>query len=336
MDIRERILKYLDACPPAISGNNGHSQTFYVACKLYQGFNLTESEVLEYLRIYNRRCDPPWDERSLSRKANQAAISKKHLLPAGHLISRNGAGFHKEDLSPPAPRHAEVDPVLAANMFLKGFSCDESDLADASPIQPSDDWTRDGILVLEHLFRPGEIVNFVTGFVINKTRSGVEKSNPGDCGSSVERDALIAKWRNEPLPCSDAGGWLRINPVDGKGVSDQNITAFRVALLEFDKIPAALQLSIFSKLPLPIAAILTSGGKSIHAWVRIDADDHPDYEASVVRIREAIRRFGIDRQNKNPSRLSRLPGVRRIHGASGDGRQRLIYLNPNPTQKSIL
>jgi len=34
--------------------------------------------------------------------------------------------------------------------------------------------------------------------------------------------------------------------------------------------------------------------------------------------------------------LSRLPGVQRHIGATGDGRQRLLYLNPTPEQKAIL
>jgi hypothetical protein len=44
----------------------------------------------------------------------------------------------------------------------------------------------------------------------------------------------------------------------------------------------------------------------------------------------------VDTKNKNPARLSRLPGVVRQIGANGDGRQRLFYLNPQPEQKAIL
>lgn len=336
MDINQRILKYLNACPPAISGQEGHNQTYYVACKLYQGFNLNESEVLSYLKIYNERCQPPWDDKALARKANQAAISKKHKHAAGHLLSKNGSGFHKEDLSPPVKKEPVVDPVVAIEHFLKGWRCGEPDISDASPVRLSDDWTKDGILLLEHLFQKGEIVNFVTAWKWEKTKDGNQKTVPANSGFSVERDALCSAWNTQGTPYDEAGGWLRINPLDGKGITDQNVTAFRMALLEFDKIPTDLQICIFGKLPLPIAAILTSGGKSIHAWVRLDAEDYPDYEASVIRIRDAIRRFGVDRQNKNPARLSRLPGIPRIHGATGDGRQRLLYLNPTPEQKSIL
>jgi hypothetical protein len=39
MPLHERIQRYIDACPPAISGQSGHDQTFRVACILVQGFD---------------------------------------------------------------------------------------------------------------------------------------------------------------------------------------------------------------------------------------------------------------------------------------------------------
>jgi hypothetical protein len=126
-----------------------------------------------------------------------------------------------------------------------------------------------------------------------------------------------------------------MNPVDGKGVADANVTAFRFALLESDKLPIELQLSLLAKLPLPIAAILSSGGRSVHAWVMADVPDAEDYRATVAGMLEILARFGVDGKNKNPSRLSRLPGARREIGAVHDGLQRLLYLNPKPDGKAI-
>jgi hypothetical protein len=42
--------------------------------------------------------------------------------------------------------------------------------------------------------------------------------------------------------------------------------------------------------------------------------------------------IGIDPRNKNPSRLSRLPGARREIGAVDCGKQRVLYLNPATTE----
>ena len=124
--------------------------------------------------------------------------------------------------------------------------------------------------------------------------------------------------------------------MDGRGVADVNVTAFRFALIECDAIPFELQMPLLAKLPLPIAAILTSGGRSLHAWIRIDAANADEFRHDVSRMLALLAKFGVDTKNKNPARMSRLPGVVRQIGAHGDGRQRLFYLNPQPRQKAIL
>jgi RecA-family ATPase len=101
-------------------------------------------------------------------------------------------------------------------------------------------------------------------------------------------------------------------------------------------LPVELQLALFARLPLPVAAVIGSGGRSVHAWVRVDARDADDYRATVAEMLGILARFGVDGKNKNPSRLSRLPGARREIGATGSGIQRLLYLNPNPDGKCML
>src|SRR5258707_12576432 len=94
--------------------------------------------------------------------------------------------------------------------------------------------------------------------------------------------------------------------------------------------PVGLQLSLYSRLALPIAALLTSGGKSVHAIVKIDSDDAQDFRATADFVLGRLMRFGVDPQNRNPSRYGRLPGVQRSIDALADGRQRLLYLNQQP------
>ena len=85
-----------------------------------------------------------------------------------------------------------------------------------------------------------------------------------------------------------------------------------------------------------MAAILTSGGLSYHAWVHLNCHDLEEYAESATRILNAASKFGFDAANKNPSRLSRLPGAIREVKAIGDGKQRLIYLDPLPKWRPIL
>lgn len=325
----ERISRYIAELPPAISGQQGHGATLYAACRLYNGFELTEEETLYWLKQWNSWCVPPWDDEDLVRKVKEA-VRLPHKLPRGHLIGGNGT-FHREGLPSPKPveQKPAVDPAVEIQKFLGGDIADETALWELSPVKITGDWTDDGILLLKNVFRPGEWINYVTEFSIYERKSdGVSKANPKGSGRTVERDSLIADFQ-DGMPVTESGAWLRINPMNDLGVGDQNVTAFRHALIEFDRVPLELQLSFLAKAPLPIAAILTSGGKSIHAWLKIDALDFEDYESKVLRMREVLTRFGIDRNNKNPSRLSRLPGVQRTIGATGDGRQRLLYLNPD-------
>ena len=160
---------------------------------------------------------------------------------------------------------------------------------------------------------------------------------PTGYGTTRASAEWVARWtERRVVPQGEAGCWIRLNPTDGTGISDANITAFRVALIEFDEVPLETQLAFFAKIRLPIAALVMSGGKSLHAWVRIGAPDAATYKALVGELYSALGRFGIDPANKNPSRLARLPGARRRDaGARGDGIQKLLYLNPSPTGKSI-
>lgn len=109
----------------------------------------------------------------------------------------------------------------------------------------------------------------------------------------------------------EAGAWIRFNPLDGQGVKNANVTDFRYALVESDSMSIPKQNAILRELELPIACMVYSGGKSIHAIVRIDAADYNEYRKRVDYLYDVCKKNGldIDTQNRNPSRLSRLPGA---------------------------
>ena len=72
MDRKSKARAYLETCPPAISGQGGHNQTFKVACKLVWDFALSYEEKLELLRQYSDRCSPPWTDKELIHKLDDA------------------------------------------------------------------------------------------------------------------------------------------------------------------------------------------------------------------------------------------------------------------------
>ena len=173
------------------------------------------------------------------------------------------------------------------------------------------------ITYLETLFEPDDLVGYVTSAWQNKdgkwqpdrgaydrtARELIEalRAHPDDPG------AVIGDWKPE------AGAWIRFNPLDGKGVRNGNVTRFRYALVESDTIPVDEQIRKYRALELPIAAMVHSGGKSVHAIVRVDADSPAEYSRRVDYLYRFLAEHGVpvDPQNRNPSRLSRMPGVTR-------------------------
>ncbi len=109
----------------------------------------------------------------------------------------------------------------------------------------------------------------------------------------------------------EAGAWIRINPLDGKDVKVENVTEFKYTLVESDVMEIEEQNAVIRELELPVACLVHSGGKSLHAVVRVDAADYPEYKKRVDYLYHICDKNGlkIDTQNRNPSRLSRMPGI---------------------------
>lgn len=332
----ERIQLYVDRTAIAISGQEGSKRTMAVARTLYTGFDLSEEDTVRWLTQFSARCQPPWNEKEIIHKV-KSVVNTKTSHERGWMLKRdsqktsNGNGqIHYEKKREPIL----ADYTQAMECYLKGARYTESDFYDASPVKPCEDFSQDAFLVLEHLFQPEDGINCVWNYKVNKRADGKEKADPIDSGTTWLRDAAIHTWRESGLPCSEAGAWIRINPVHG-GIKDEHVTDFRHMLLEFDRIPVELQLSFFGVFKAPICAILSSGGSSVHAWLKVNRQSREDFAALFYHIERRLIRFGLDTQNKNPSRLSRLVGVTRKILAAPDGRQRLLYLNPNPEVRPI-
>lgn len=130
------------------------------------------------------------------------------------------------------------------------------------------------------------------------------------------------------------------NPLSGKpGLTkagtlsmrcDATVADFRFAIAEFDGRPESEQVAFWLAAidrGLPVAAVIHSGGKSIHGWLAVNCADQADWEASVEQrlFPEILVPMGCDPACRNESRLSRLPG----HFREDKQRlQRLLYLNP--------
>lgn len=109
----------------------------------------------------------------------------------------------------------------------------------------------------------------------------------------------------------EAGAWIRFNPLDGKGVKNENVTDYRYALVESDSIPVERQNAIIRELELSVATLVYSGGKSIHAVVKVEAATMEEYRKRVNYLYDVCKKnsLEVDTQNRNAARLSRMPGV---------------------------
>lgn len=191
--------------------------------------------------------------------------------------------------------------------------------------QEFDSASAQAIAQLEAMFEPGEYVDIVT----KASKNNKGKWVPAGYGKQYRRDELCASIRDHGLEDAlggynhEAGVWLRVNPTDNKGISDSNITSCRNALVESDDMPLKDQERMLFEMNLPIVCITSSGGKSIHAIVRVDADGPNHFRDRVRYLHSECERTGmsIDEANKNPSRLTRLAGVMR-----GDHEQTLMHL----------
>jgi hypothetical protein len=107
------------------------------------------------------------------------------------------------------------------------------------------------------------------------------------------------------------------------------VTAFRYLLLESDHLESEYSgfpdawLKFLALLPAPIVSIIGSGGKSVHALVRVDAKSKDDWDRLVALLKNALVELGADRGAMTAVRLSRLP-----FGIRGSRVQELYYCNP--------
>ena len=191
---------------------------------------------------------------------------------------------------------------------------------------------------LDTLFESDDIVAYSTESYAktNEATGEVEKYLPAKGAYDRTAGELIDKLLrcdgkiNEVLGDynEQAGAWVRFNPMDGKGVKNENVAQFRYALVESDNMDLEKQNAIVRELELPIATLVYSGSKSIHAVVRIEATNKEEYKKRVDYLYKICKKNGlnVDEQNKNPSRLSRLPGFMR-----GEKKQFIIDTNIGKT-----
>ena len=239
---------------------------------------------------------------------------KGHSVPitAGTLVQ-----MAKERGWSPAPAGHELDwgDAIGARdeqVVVKKGWVEEMEIREPETWNPAEQL----LTYLDVLFNDDENVGYVTEVWDKDGRllptAGNFDRTAGQLKAELRRcNGDLGAVLGDPNP--EAGAWIRFNPLDGKGVRNDNVTDLRFALVESDETELGQQNAILRELELPIAALVYSGGKSLHAIVHIDAPNYEEYRKRVEFLYEICRKNGLkpDKQNKNPSRLSRMPGIMR-------------------------
>jgi hypothetical protein len=164
--------------------------------------------------------------------------------------------------------------------------------------------------------------------------------SPGQMLWEADKSDVI---QDRDLPTGPEGVWFLPQPVDGEyhpnprqggklsRRSEESVGAFRFAVLESDEADADDWLRCLIQMPLRIVCICESGGRSIHALVRVDAASKADWDRMVGSIKPVLITLGADRGALSAVRLTRLPQARR-----GERVQRLLYLNASPDGTPII
>ena len=182
-------------------------------------------------------------------------------------------------------------------------------------------------LLLRTCFAADDIVSLAPGVIAD----GETRAVPEHGGVNVlTRDQWLARLETSGGINRVFGGkdglYLRINPVVRKSTgSDKDVTRFRHTLIESDTLSKPEQERLLRASGLPIAALIDSGGNSIHAWVRVEASTAAEFHERRELLWKSVPELQLDPQNRNPSRFSRCPGGRR-----NEGFQRLLAVNVGP------
>jgi hypothetical protein len=244
--------------------------------------------------------------RKVSRKEIEEAVSKAFCWPVTHV------------------RNANVRPVVNGEKLFKaiverGAPFAEEDLWESSPVKI--DWPpeRDATEVLQRLYRPEERL-----FIGARHDAGVRQVLlVSEWITHFERGIPIAE-HIIPNPLTGERGQTKTGKPSYR--ADSCVERFRFAVIEFDAMPREQQIQFWAGVPLPVVALVDSGGKSVHAWVKIDAANTNAWTRRVEdKLFTLLTAVGADAACKNEARLSRMPGHFR---AEKKRWQRLLYLNP--------
>ena len=217
----------------------------------------------------------------------------------------------------PEPQRFDAAAFMAARL-AEGRDIREADIWEASPVRIETPPGQDAQLLLESLYAPGDVL-FIGDQYGRTVKTVAEWLTVFRAGQPIPPHII-------PNPLTGAAATTK----DGRPSfrADACVKSFRFAVAEFDGLSREDQLSFWWAVNLPLCALIDSGGKSLHAWVRIDGIQAAEQWTRLVEDQlygRYLVPLDCDAACRNEARLSRMPGHFR---AEKKRWQRILFLAP--------
>ncbi|MDR1296553.1 MAG: hypothetical protein LBO05_04110 [Deltaproteobacteria bacterium] len=333
----ERARRVVATMAPAVAGQRGHDAAFAVACVLVHGFALSRLEAGEIFGGYNARCQPAWSDREIEHKLATAESWGGHDKPRGHMVGNDFVAAR-------GPRTA--DEIMAEARQRAGADAERRVVSQA-------------VFDPERLRKLARHWRDVVDLRWLANRSAVDPAlvgaedflrllypdNEKILCFSVFRSQGQALWPMERAPAGGRNGvWFLPQPVNGLTLpnprqgtmsrrSEESVVDFRYLVLESDKADMRDWLGFLVRVPLRIEAIYSSGGRSVHALVRVDRKTKREWDCYKAELAPTVNLLclgGLDPKVLTAVRLTRLPG-----GMRNGKPQKLLYVRPHAPVRPI-
>lgn len=292
-------------------GGNGYHPRLLGVANIGIRAGIPPANVIDAIRTHT-----PEGGRRVSDQEITDAVAKasRDTLATPRRVFKSATRWHNPRR---APRSFNAAAFMAARL-AEGEDFGEVDILEASPVRI--DWPpeQDAEKLLACLYKPDDVI-FIGDQYGRAVRSVADWLADFRAGQSIPPHII-------PNPLTG----LKAVTKDGKPSfrADACVKSFRFALAEFDTLPREDQLRFWWAVNLPVVALIDSGNKSFHAWIRIDDVSTAaawDSQVEGQLFGRYLIPLGCDSACRNEGRMSRMPGHYR---AETKRWQRILYLAP--------
>jgi hypothetical protein len=313
---------------PPQAGNGVHGWLYDTARQLHAHYE--PDAIVAMLSERVAQCGRPVPAREITSAVRNAALT------AWQPRNRD-ADFRKVDRScylSNSENHIVTPPPAYESELLRRFAANIEDVVDQVYLAKRSKFTcanRSPAGFLQKLYRPGEQILI---FAMFESQGQTIWMHPGLAGDLTTLDHYRQGCENVWFLIQPVDGQYHWNPREGKDSrrSEESVTAWRYAVAESDQALPDLWLKAVVQLPLPIVAIYSSGKKSIHVLIQIDAGSKDQWDRAVKELGSGLIRLGADKGALSAVRLSRLPNCLR---GETEQLQALYYLDDDPDSTPI-